>query len=134
MDKMELFDILTKEIEKAEIENVEYVKGNYGKANRKTKTIRIPHPKTLITLATGLHEVAHIHVGNVKPQYYQEFLCEMWVQEKFKEYGIEVPWKVECNQKNYVAYRVRVSLRRRKKNFEVHPAVKEFCGDLIDKY
>jgi len=118
--------IAEKEIEKAGITNVEYINGNYGRAYLNNNKIRIPIPKTLTTLATALHEIGHIVIGKVKPQYYSEFLAEMFVRQKFKEYSLPLKRKIANHQKEYVAYRVGLSKRRTKNEFKIKSEVKQF--------
>jgi hypothetical protein len=140
-DKQNLQEIFKVESEKAGINNIEYVNGNYGKAYIDNKNIRIPNIKTLKTLATALHEIGHIVIGKVKPKYYEEFLCEMFVRQKFKEYGLTLKRSIVNQQKLYIAYRVRLSIKRAKsKSYKVKPEVLQFIGlkhkeiKNLDKY
>ena len=109
---MDFNKIVEIESQKADVKEIEYIKGNYGKAYIKDKKIRIPKPLTLRTLATALHEIGHIAIGKVKPQYYSEFLAEMFVRQKFKEYGLTLKRAIADRQKSYVAYRVKLSVKR----------------------
>src|SRR3990167_407299 len=126
---MDYTEIIKLECEKAGVKEVEYIKGNYGRAYIKEGKIRIPQPKTLTTLATALHEIGHIVLGKVKPQYYSEFLAEMFVRQKFKEYGLTLKRNITNRQKAYVAYRVRLSVKRATNpKYKVNPEVLKFIG------
>lgn len=126
---MNFFEIVEIESQKAEVKEIEYIKGNYGKACIKDKKIRIPKPLTLRTLATALHEIGHIAIGEVKPQYYSEFLAEMFVRQKFKEYGFTLKRAIANRQKSYVAYRVRLSVKRATSpKYKIKPEVLKFIN------
>lgn len=109
MNYQEIFDA---EAKKAGIREVIISPGNYGCAYLKTKKIKVPEVKSLYTLATALHEIGHIVNGNIKPVYLGEYKAEMFVREKFREYGLPLKKKIAKRQRDYVAYRVRLSVRR----------------------
>ena len=129
MNDLTYEQILQAEAHKAGVGTITYHKGNYGCAYQKTKNIFVPEPKTLYTLATALHEVAHISIGKVKPQYYAEYLCEMWVREKFKEHGLVLKRRIADSQKRYVAHRVMLSYKRSSSpEYRVKKEVLDFIG------
>ena len=126
---MDYSEILKKECDKAGITEIRYSPGNYGRASWEKGWIKVPQPKTLNTLATALHEVGHIVMGKVKPTYYSEFLAEMFVRQKFKEYGLTLKRKIARKQRDYVAYRVRLSVKRAtRKDYKVNSEVLRFIG------
>ncbi|MDP2672003.1 MAG: hypothetical protein Q8O68_00650 [Candidatus Daviesbacteria bacterium] len=124
-------EIFWKECEQAKITNIQFKKTYEGRAYYDDRSIIIPHIKTAITLATALHEIGHIVIGDQKPSYYNEFLAEMFVQQKFKEHNIPLKRKILYDQKDYVAYCVHLSKKKKgpssnKIRSEVRKFIKEF--------
>jgi hypothetical protein len=123
---MNIKEILETELKKADIKCVELSKGNYGRAWIKERKIKIPEVKSLSTLAVALHEIGHIVLGKIEPQYLCEYKTEMFVREKFKEYGLPLKRRIANRQKKYIAYRVGLSMKHRKIDFKVNPEVNNF--------
>ena len=126
---MDFKEIFYAECDKLGVVDVEFVKGQYGSANYAMQSVRCPEPKTLVSLATCLHELGHISLGEVKPVYYGEFLAEMFVRQKFKEYGLPLKRKIAKKQREYVAYRVGLSVKHSsRKDYKVNGVVCAFIG------
>ena len=106
---IELFEKIAKE------NNVEfeyYFKGNSGRYVIKDKKVLTSRPINAERLQVGLHEIGHHLFINVKPNYLQEYLCEMFSFEIMKNNGIKIKKKVKEKSKRYIAYKTQKAIHR----------------------
>ena len=96
------------------VKKITYVKGLYGKAWCKEKRLRIPPPTTRKRMYIIAHELGHIalHAKTSKRQFIKEFEAEQYAHTLMRRFNIKVPRDMTTRAKNYVQYRINLSVKR----------------------
>ena len=100
------------------VKKITYVKGLYGKAWCKTKRLRIPPPTTRKRMYIIAHELGHLALhGHLKHkrsrrQFIKEFEAEQYAHTLMRRFNIKVPRAMTKRAKNYVQYRIKLSVKR----------------------
>jgi len=96
------------------VKKITYVKGLYGKAWCKTKRLRIPPPTTRKRMYIIAHELGHLalHTKTSKRQFIKEFEAEQYAHTLMRRFNIKVPRDMTTRAKNYVQYRINLSVKR----------------------
>lgn len=128
-------EILNKEIENNAIKVIGWSKSASGRAWYKGRKVRIPKPTNLTNLIIGLHEIGHI-VTNYKsdPVWKDEYLATKYSEDKAKEHGIELPYEVLEDNRNYLLRKLVGGLLRRLNIDNVDQEVIEFLQIDRDKW
>ncbi len=99
--------------------DLEFVNRNYGRAVFSRRLLRVPKPKTLLTLHIYLHECGHVHCGHFKrdgkSRHRQEYEAEVYAFEAIEAEGLEPDPRSVERAKKYVRYKIRQAVRRRAK-------------------
>jgi len=101
--------------------NVEHWKSNNphsGIAYCKSYSIKVPEPKSDISLNTFLHEIGHL-VYQVKPSCLNEYKACMFALDKMRENGLTISRKVKRHHNWYIAYSLAQALNRKLKTVPV---------------
>lgn len=144
--KFKLNEILEKEIKKARIKKVKYLKGtiktrrgySYGGCFIKKREIWIPKANSQLMLATGLHEIGHIRHGDLKSKNRGEFIAYKFVVRKFKQYGLKMDKKTIQRHKNSLKHHLVNEFNESQKIPRIDNEVIKFigstyCQDMINK-
>ena len=96
------------------VKKITYVKGLYGKAWCKEKRLRIPPPTTRKRMYIIAHELGHLalHTKTSKRQFIKEFEAEQYAHTLMRRFNIKVPRDMTTRAKNYVQYRINLSVKR----------------------
>ena len=96
------------------VKKITYVKGLYGKAWCKTKRLRIPPPTTRKRMYIIAHELGHLalHTKTSKRQFIKEFEAEKYAHALMRRFKIRISRAMTKRAKNYVQYRINLSIRR----------------------
>ena len=100
------------------VKKITYVKGLYGKAWCKEKRLRIPPPTTRKRMYIIAHELGHLALhGHLKHkrsrrQFIKEFEAEKYAHALMRRFKIRIPRAMTKRAKNYVQYRINLSIRR----------------------
>ena len=96
------------------VKKITYVKGLYGKAWCKEKRLRIPPPTTRKRMYIIAHELGHLalHTKTSKRQFIKEFEAEQYAHTLMRRFNIKVPRDMTVRAKNYVQYRINLSVKR----------------------
>ena len=105
-----------KEIEnnlKIEIKIIGYTSSPWvGRSYPDDNTIKIPHPKSVISLATFLHELGHIIHKDIKPSCLQEYKCEQFAFNTIRKHGLKVKRKILNHSRWYIGMKLAMALNR----------------------
>lgn len=82
-----------------------------GWANIKKKEIKIPQPTNLDRFGVCLHEIKHIIDGDRGKRYEQEFYCDLFALDIFKELGYETE-KWEQRMRWHSLSRIAMAINR----------------------
>jgi len=74
--------------------------------------IKVPEPKSDISLYTFLHELGHIVAGKQKLSCVWEYLADEFAINQFKRFGIKFSKKLKSHHNWYVAYSLGQALNR----------------------
>ena len=100
------------------VKKITYVKGLYGKAWCKEKRLRIPPSTTRKRMYIIAHELGHLALhGHLKHkrsrrQFIKEFEAEKYAHALMRRFKIRIPRAMTKRAKNYVQYRINLSIRR----------------------
>ena len=96
------------------VKKITYVKGLYGKAWCKEKRLRIPPPTTRKRMYIIAHELGHIalHAKTSKRSFIKEFEAEQYAHALMRRFKIRIPRAMTKRAKNYVQYRINLSVKR----------------------
>ena len=100
------------------VKKITYVKGLYGKAWCKEKRLRIPPSTTRKRMYIIAHELGHLALhGHLKTkrsrrQFIKEFEAEQYAHTLMRRFNIKVPRDMTVRAKNYVQYRINLSVKR----------------------
>ena len=101
--------ILFEKIAKENKVNFEYsFKSNIGRYNPKENKVYTSKPINAERLQVGLHEIGHKLFINIKPNYLQEYLCEMFSFEIMKNNNIPIKKKIKARSKKYIAIKTQI--------------------------
>jgi len=93
-----------------------------GNAHFKTRTIRVPRPRTRRALYTYAHECGHVALahesGRSIPSHRIEYEAERWAHEALSRHKIAVPKKQSERAKEYVARKIHQAVRRGAKSID----------------
>ena len=95
------------------VKKITYVKGLYGKCFHNGH-IRIPPPTTRKRMYIIAHELGHIalHAKTSKRPLIKEYEAEQYAHTLMRRFNIKVPRDMTTRAKNYVQYRINLSVKR----------------------
>ena len=96
------------------VKKITYGKSLSGKAWCKEKRLRIPPPTTRKRMYVIAHELGHLalHTKTSKRQFIQEFEAEQYAHTLMRRFNIKVPRAMTKRAKDYVQYRINLSVKR----------------------
>ena len=83
-----------------------------GKSLRYFNWVKVPQPKSDISLHTFLHELGHIVAGKQKLSCIWEYMADNFANKQFKRFGIKLSKKVRKQSNWYMAYSLGQALNR----------------------
>ena len=112
---------------------IEYWKSNKpwsGRCYINPKRIRVPRPKSLISLCTLFHELGHLS-NPYKLSCMNEYHACMFAQSKLREYGLPVTKDIKIHDEWYIAFSLAQALNR---NLKTIPAELRKYKKLLQEY
>ena len=96
------------------VKKITYAKGLYGHTYVKERNIHIPPPTTRKRMYIIAHELGHLalHTKTSKRQFIKEFEAEQYAHTLMRRFNIKVPRAMTKRAKDYVQYRINLSVKR----------------------
>lgn len=83
-----------------------------GSADISWRTVHVPRMTNLHNFLIGLHEIAHVIQGNIKPRYAEEYWATIWAIKTAKSMGLTIPQDEINHWRRCISYSISKAVNR----------------------